>query len=50
LKKKYRTVSLPKELYEMIEDHIKKHPELGYSSVAEFARGLVRDALKKAAR
>jgi len=48
LRKKYRTVSLSKEVVEKIEDYIKKHPESGYASVAEFTREAVRNALKEA--
>jgi len=46
-RKKYRTVSLPEEFFDKIQDHVKKHPELGYTGVADFIRGVVRENLEE---
>lgn len=48
--KDYVTISLPKETVNEIKEIIKKHPELGYSSVDEFVNGSVRDAIKEIRR
>jgi len=39
---KYSTISLPKELYEILQDFIDKKPELGYNSVADFCKEAIR--------
>ncbi len=45
-KKRYRTVSLPEELFEKIEAVIESK-EYGYSSVTEFIKELVRERLRE---
>lgn len=42
---KYRTLSIPEELYKEVEDFIKKHPEKGYSTVTEFFKEALRENL-----
>lgn len=39
---KYSTISLPKELYDKLQELIDKNPELGYSSVADFCKEAIR--------
>lgn len=39
---KYSTISLPKELYEILQDIIDKRQELGYNSVADFCKEAIR--------
>lgn len=38
----YRTVKLPIEMFEAIEVFIEKHPEYGYTSIADFVKDAVR--------
>jgi len=40
-------VPIPRETAEIVDEHIKKHPELGYRSRAEFIRRLVSDELRE---
>jgi metal-responsive CopG/Arc/MetJ family transcriptional regulator len=42
---KYRTLSIPEELYNEVEVYIKKHPEKGYAGVTEFFKEALRDKL-----
>ena len=42
---KYRTLSIPEELYDEVEEYIKKHPEKGYTGVTEFFKEALRDKL-----
>ena len=42
---KYRTLSIPEELYDEVEEYIKKHPEKGYAGVTEFFKEALRDKL-----
>ena len=42
LTKQYRTVKLPSKMVQSIELLIKDHPELGYSSTADFVKDAVR--------
>ena len=42
LVRRYRTVKLPIEMLEAIEGFIEKHPEGGYSSIADFVKDAVR--------
>jgi hypothetical protein len=42
LVKRYRTVKLPIEMFEAIEVFIEKHPEYGYTSIADFVKDAVR--------
>ncbi|MCS7119554.1 MAG: ribbon-helix-helix domain-containing protein [Archaeoglobaceae archaeon] len=43
--KGYRGITLPMELIEEIENLIEKHPELGYTSLAEFVKDAIRSKL-----
>lgn len=43
---KYRNLSLPTEMVEEIERYISEHPELGFSSIAEFIKFSVRAYLE----
>lgn len=45
--KPYRQVSFKKELMDDIEDWIKKHPEAGYSNMADLATEAVRLRLQE---
>ena len=45
--KGYRQVSLPESFYEDMEIFLKKHPELGFTSIAEFVRVSVREKIEK---
>lgn len=45
--KGYRQVSLPESFYGDIEIFLKKHPELGFTSVAEFVKASVREKIEK---
>jgi hypothetical protein len=38
----YTTVSLPKGLHQQLAGYLEQHPELGYGSVAEFAKEAIR--------
>ena len=42
---KYRTLSIPEELYDEVEEYIRKHPEKGYTGVTEFFKEALRDKL-----
>ena len=42
----YRTIALPKEIVEIIEDLIEEHRELGYRSVPEFVKECIRRRLE----
>lgn len=44
---KYRRVSLKKELVDTIEKFIKKHPEFGYRSIAQFVEDAIRERAEK---
>jgi len=39
---KYSTISLPKELYEILQKLIERKPEWGYNSVADFCKEAIR--------
>jgi len=39
---KYSTISLPKELYDVLQNLIEKNPEWGYNSVADFCKEAIR--------
>jgi len=39
---KYSTISLPKELYDRLQELLDKKPELGYGSVADFCKEAIR--------
>jgi metal-responsive CopG/Arc/MetJ family transcriptional regulator len=39
---KYRSISLSKELVEVIEDFIKENPQASYKSIADFVTDAVR--------
>jgi len=43
---KYRNLSLPTEMVEEIEKYISEHPELGFTSIAEFIKFSVRAYLE----
>lgn len=45
--RKYQTISLPKNLSQKIQELINKHPELGYTSIAEFVKEAIRTRLEK---
>ncbi|MFO8133069.1 MAG: hypothetical protein R6U10_03945 [Thermoplasmatota archaeon] len=38
----YTTISLPKALHGHLTSFLERHPELGYGSVAEFAKEAIR--------
>ncbi len=38
----YTSISLSKKLMEYVEEFIKEHPELGYTSSAEFVKETIR--------
>lgn len=40
--RQYRTVKLPSKMLEAIETLIEKHPECGYSSIADFVKDSIR--------
>lgn len=42
---KYRTLSIPEELYNEVEEYIRKHPEKGYAGVTEFFKEALREKL-----
>ena len=41
----YKGITLPEEMIEEIKKVIEAHPELGYSSVAEFVKEAIRSKL-----
>jgi len=41
----YKTVHLPKELTDEIDDFIERHPELGYSGRPELVKEAIREKL-----
>lgn len=45
--KGYRQVSVPDAFYEEVEKFLQKHPELGYTSLAEFVRVAVREKMEE---
>ncbi len=45
-RKRYRTVALPEELYEKVEEIVRRG-KLGYSSVSEFVKDAVRRRLEE---
>ncbi|PTD94672.1 hypothetical protein C9439_01320 [archaeon SCG-AAA382B04] len=47
MNKRYKNINLPIELVEEIDQHIEQHPELGYSSRAEFAKEAIRKSLRE---
>jgi hypothetical protein len=40
---KYRGMSFPRELVDKIEEYIKTHPEMGYTSLTDFATDAIRE-------
>jgi metal-responsive CopG/Arc/MetJ family transcriptional regulator len=42
---KYRTLSIPEDLYTEVEEYIRRHPEKGYAGVTEFFKEALRDKL-----
>ncbi len=46
VRKKYRTIALPEELYKECEKVVKSG-KLGYSSISEFVKDAVRRRLEK---
>ena len=46
-KGKYKGVSLPEEMIKEVMRIIEEHPELGYSSVADFIKDAVREKILK---
>lgn len=46
---KFRTVSLPKDLVEAAIEFIRRNPELGYTSLAEFVKEAIRTRIDIAA-
>jgi len=46
MEKRYRTISIPEEMFKQIEKVVKEKPELGYSSVADFVKNAIREKLK----
>ncbi len=47
VRKDYSGISLPKDMMDFIDEFIKSHPELGYSSTAEFVKEAIRYYLKE---
>ena len=45
--KGYRQVSLPEGFYVEMEEFVRRHPELGYVSIAEFVKASVREKIEK---
>ena len=45
--KRYRQVSIKKEFLDNVENWIKKHPEAGYSSIADIATESLRLRLQE---
>lgn len=41
--KDYTIIKVPKEFGDAIEEIIKKYPELGYTSITEYAKRAIRD-------
>lgn len=39
---RYRGLSFQRELLDMVEEWIRKHPEMGYKSLADFVTDAVR--------
>ena len=39
---KYSTISLPKELYDKLQEILEENPDMGYSSVADFCKEAIR--------
>jgi len=44
---KYTSVSLPKGMHDAIKEIIENNPELGYTSVADYCKDLLRDEIIK---
>ncbi len=44
--KGYRQVSIPDAFYEEIDEFVKGHPKLGYTSIAEFVKVAVREKME----
>lgn len=44
---KYTSVSLPTGMHEAIKNIIEDNPELGYTSVAEYCKDILRDEIVK---
>jgi Arc/MetJ-type ribon-helix-helix transcriptional regulator len=42
MRRRYKTVKLPEEMVDAIEQLLKEHPEYGFFSVAEFMKDSVR--------
>lgn len=38
----YKTLSIPSEFYESVEEYIKENKDLGYTSVPEFVKEAIR--------
>lgn len=46
-KKGYKSVTIPEELYELINEVVKNKKQYGYGNVSEFVREAIRDKLKQ---
>jgi Arc/MetJ-type ribon-helix-helix transcriptional regulator len=46
----YKTLSIPEEMYTMIESLIEEHPELGYKTVTEFVKEAIRSKIHEIER
>ena len=46
----YRKLSFPVEFIEAIEEHIKEHPELGYTSVPDYLKAWGRIGVRQERR
>ena len=44
---KYRGMSFPRELVDKIEEYIKTHPEMGYTSLTDFATDAIRERCRE---
>ena len=47
MSKDYVTLKIPQELITAIDEIIKKHPELGYRSRAEFVKEAIRNHIRQ---
>ncbi|HML02275.1 MAG TPA: hypothetical protein VK487_02765 [Candidatus Bathyarchaeia archaeon] len=44
---KYRGMSFPRELVDKIEEYLKVHPEMGYTSLTDFATDAIRERCRE---
>ncbi len=46
-KKGYKSVTIPEELYELIQEVVRNKRQYGYGNVSEFVREAIREKLKQ---